>query len=168
MREREKEGGRRGQREGRGTCFLEKTEMIKEKHVTKGHIVQYFFIVCVCVCVCVCVIVLSHPVMSDSFALPQTAACHAPLPMGLPRQKYWWVAISSPRVSSWPKDRTSVFCSSCNDPWFFTTEPPWKPLQYDYLLNNKPCNVPHSKWEGLGDWVLTQFLPSLLKENYRR
>ena len=54
MREREKEGGRRGQREGRGTCFLEKTEMIKEKHVTKGHIVQYFFIVCVCVCVCVC------------------------------------------------------------------------------------------------------------------
>ena len=55
MREREKEGGRRGQREGRGTCFLEKTEMIKEKHVTKGHIVQYFFIVCVCVCVCVCV-----------------------------------------------------------------------------------------------------------------
>lgn len=44
MRDREKEGGRRGQREGRGTCFLEKIEMIKEKHVTKGQIVQIFFI----------------------------------------------------------------------------------------------------------------------------
>ena len=29
----EREGGRRGQREGRRTCFLEKIEMIKEKHV---------------------------------------------------------------------------------------------------------------------------------------
>ena len=131
--------------------------MIKEKHVTKGHIVQYFFIgfplgvcVCVCVCVSVCVIVLSHPVMSDSFALPQTAACHAPLPMGLPRQKYW-SGLPFPLLGYLPDPRTSVFCSSCNDPWFFTTEPPWKPLQYFYLLNNKPCNVPHSKWEGLGD-----------------
>ena len=55
-RERRKEGGEDRGREG-GHVLLKKTEMIKEKHVTKGHIVQYFFIgfpldVRVCVCDC--------------------------------------------------------------------------------------------------------------------
>ena len=50
------EGGEDRGREG-GHVLLKKTEMIKEKHVTKGHIVQYFFIgfpldVRVCVCDC--------------------------------------------------------------------------------------------------------------------
>ena len=57
---REKEGGRRGQREGRGTCFLEKIEMIKEKHVTKGY---WFSFRSVCVRNCVCLVAQSCPTL---------------------------------------------------------------------------------------------------------
>ena len=32
---------------------------------------------------------LSHSVVSDSFAAPWTVTCQAPLSMGLPRQEYW-------------------------------------------------------------------------------
>ena len=38
-----------------------------------------------------------------------------------------WVAISSSREPSWPKDRTYVSCSSCTAGGFFTTEPAGKP-----------------------------------------
>ena len=38
-----------------------------------------------------------------------------------------WVAISSSRGSSWPKDWTRVSCSSCIAGRFFTAEPPGKP-----------------------------------------
>ena len=39
-----------------------------------------------------------------------------------------WVAISSFRGSSWPRDQTCVSCVSCSVGRFFTTEPPWKYL----------------------------------------
>ena len=39
-----------------------------------------------------------------------------------------WVAISSFRGSSWPRDQTRVSCVSCSVGGFFTTEPPWKYL----------------------------------------
>ena len=102
-------------------------------------------------CVCVCVIVLSHSVMSNSFATPQTGACQAPLPMGLPRQKYW-SGLPFPLLGYLPDPRIKP--ASPAAPAMtrgFFTEPPWKPLQYDYLRNNKPCNVPHSKRGRLGD-----------------
>ena len=38
-----------------------------------------------------------------------------------------WVAISSSRGSSWPKDRTCISGISCIASEFFTTEPPGKP-----------------------------------------
>ena len=41
------------------------------------------------VCVCVCVCVFSCSVVSNSFAIPWTAACQAPLSMGFPKQEYW-------------------------------------------------------------------------------
>ena len=39
-----------------------------------------------------------------------------------------WVAISSSRGSSWPKDLTYISCGFCIAGGFFTTEPPRKPL----------------------------------------
>ena len=47
-----------------------------------------------------------------------------------------WVAISSSRGSSWPRDRTHVSCVSCIAGRFFTTETLEKPLnkQYDSLI----------------------------------
>ena len=47
-----------------------------------------------------------------------------------------WVAISSSRASSWPRDQTHVSCVSCTADRLFTTEPPGK-------LSNKEsaCNA---------------------------
>ena len=42
-----------------------------------------------------------------------------------------WVAISSSRASSWPRDRTRVSCVAGG---FFTAEPLRKPWYYEYLL----------------------------------
>ena len=39
-----------------------------------------------------------------------------------------WVAISSSRASSQPRDQTYVSCVSCIAGRFFTTEPPGKPM----------------------------------------
>ena len=57
--------------------------------------------------------------------------------MRFPRQE--WVAISSSRGSSWPRDQTRVSCYAGD---FFTTEPPGKPIfrevdliKYTYILN---------------------------------
>ena len=45
---------------------------------------------------------------------PCTVAYQAPLSMEFPRQEYWvWVAISSSRRSSQPRDRTHVLYVSC-------------------------------------------------------
>ena len=45
------------------------------------------------------------------FAALWTVARQAPLSMGFPRQDNKWVAISSSRESSWPKDWTCVSCT---------------------------------------------------------
>ena len=109
--------------------------------------------VCVCVGVggCVCARALSRSVMYDSFAMPQTGARQAPLSMGLPRRKYW-SGLPCPPLGYLPDPRIEPAspAAPAMTRGFFTTEPLWKPLQYDYSLNNKLCNVPHSKWERLG------------------
>ena len=47
----------------------------------------------------------------------------APLPVGFSREELEWVAISSSRGSSWPRDWIRVFCVSCIAGGFFTAEP---------------------------------------------
>ena len=51
--------------------------------------------------------------MSNSFAIPQTAAHQAPLSMGFTKQEYWseWIATSFSRGSSWPRDWTHISCT---------------------------------------------------------
>ena len=45
-----------------------------------------------------------------------------------------WVAISSSRRFSPPRDQTSIFCVSCIAGGFFTTEPPGKPTSQRHHL----------------------------------
>ena len=48
------------------------------------------------------------------FATPGTIAHRAPLSRGLSRARILeWVAISSSKGSSWPRDRTCISCISC-------------------------------------------------------
>ena len=67
----------------------------------------------------------SYPTLETPWIL----VCQALLSMGiLQARKLEWVAISSSRGSSQPRDQTHVFCSSCISGRFFTTEPLGKPL----------------------------------------
>ena len=61
-------------------------------------------------------------------ATPWTAACQAPLSMGISRQEYWSGLLCPPSGdSSQPRDRTHVSCSFCSAGEFFTAQPPGKP-----------------------------------------
>ena len=52
------------------------------------------------------------------FATPWTVAYQAPLSMGFSRQEYWsWVAVSSNRGSSQPRDWTGISCVPCISRW---------------------------------------------------
>ena len=67
---------------------------------------------CVCVCVCVCVHALCHSVVSDSL---QPLDCSPPgsYTHGIFQARILeWTAISYSRGSSWPRDRTHIFCIS--------------------------------------------------------
>ena len=68
------------------------------------------FAVQVCVCVCVCSVAELY---SDS-ETPWTLACQAPLSLGFFKQEILeWVAISSSRGSSRPRDGTPASCIFC-------------------------------------------------------
>ena len=61
------------------------------------------------------------------FVTSWTVAYQAPLYMGLSQARIQERgAISSSRVSSWPRDRTHVSWGTCIGSGFFTTEPPGK------------------------------------------
>ena len=71
-----------------------------------------------------------------------------------------WVAISSSRGSSWPRDRTHASCSSCIAGRFFTTEAPGKPsescsVMSDCLQLYSPWNFPGQN-TGVGSLSLLQ------------
>ena len=60
--------------------------------------------------------VLSHSVVSN-FATPWTAACQAPLSMGILQARILeWVAMPSSRGSSRPRDRTGIEPASLTSP----------------------------------------------------
>ena len=89
-----------------------------------------------CVCVCVCVrmraLVVSDSLRSHglgSVALPGSSI-HGILQARILE----WVAISSSRRSSWPRDWTQVSRISCIANRFFTTVPPGKPLRNETLI----------------------------------
>ena len=54
-----------------------------------------------------------------------------------------WVAISSSRGSSQPRDQTYLFCISCSaGGFFFTAEPPGKPESTRIHLRNSLLGIP--------------------------
>ena len=72
---------------------------------------------------------LSHSVMSASFATTWTVACQAPLTMRFSRQEYWSV-LPFPLPGDLPDPGTEPVspASPALQVYFLTTEPPWKPL----------------------------------------
>ena len=83
---------------------------------------------------CVCVRMHALTQLCPALCNPQTVALQAAQSMGLPRQD--WVAISSCRRSSWPRDwtgGTSDSCVSCVVWWIFYHWAMWKAL---YLVVN--------------------------------
>ena len=72
-----------------------------------------------------CVCVLSRVQL---FETPWTVACQDLLwdLWEFSGKNTEWVAISSFRRSSWPRDWTHISCGSCTAGRFFTTEPPRK------------------------------------------
>ena len=71
-----------------------------------------------------CECVLSHFSHVHLCATLQTVACQSPLSMGIFLARILkWVATSSPRGSSQPKDPTHVSSGSCITGRFFTTDP---------------------------------------------
>ena len=81
-----------------------------------------------------CVCVLSHFSCVWLFVALWTAAHQAPLSVGFSRKTriLEWVAMPSSRGSSWPRDWTHVFFSSCITDRFFTAEPPGKLVKFPY------------------------------------
>ena len=61
---------------------------------------------------------------------PWNVACPAPLSLGFSRQEYWcgFVAISSFRGSSQPRDHTHISYVSCIGNGFFTASATWGPI----------------------------------------
>ena len=68
---------------------------------------------------------VSHIVVSNSWAIPWTVACPAPLSMEFSRQEYW-SGLSCPFPGDLPHPG-SEHASPALTSGFFTTEPPGKP-----------------------------------------
>ena len=70
---------------------------------------------------------LGHPVMSDSFEIPWTAALQAPLSMGFSRQEYW-SGLPYPTPGDLPHPGIEPSSPALAGK-FFTTGPLGKPPQ---------------------------------------
>ena len=78
---------------------------------------------------------VSHFSCIRLFVTRWTVVCQTPLSMGILQARMLeWVAMSSSRGSSQPRDRTHVSCGSCIADGFFTAEPLGKPAYIHVLL----------------------------------
>ena len=87
-----------------------------------------------------------------------------------------WVAISSSRESSWPRDRTHISYVSCIAGRFFTTEPlgkqlflainllKWSAIIFQTHLNIKiiPIEIRVETFQGYSDSMLSQIINLIL------
>ena len=82
-----------------------------------------------------CACVLSPFCRVWLFAIPCTAACQAPLSMGIPQERILeWVAIPSSKISSRLKDWTLVSYVICMGRWFFTTSATWEAPNHSVFI----------------------------------
>ena len=96
---------------------------------------QWINSVCVCVCVCVHVHTHTHTVPKSCWTIcdpvdcsPPGSSVHRICQARIPE----WIAISSSRGSSWPRDRTCISFLLYLAGGFFTTELPGEP-SYPFL-----------------------------------
>ena len=72
-------------------------------------------------------LLLSHQVVSDSFATPWTGALQAPLSMAVPRQEYWsWLLFAPPGDHPHPGINNACLASPALAGRCFPTAPPGK------------------------------------------
>ena len=94
-----------------------------------------------------CMLALSHIWLS---ATPWIPVGQVPPSMGLPRQESLeWVAISSSRGSSWPKDQIQVSCISCIGRWILYHWVPWdipKILSYSAQFSHSVVSDSATPW----------------------
>ena len=77
-------------------------------------------------------LLLSHQVVSDSFATPWTGALQAPLSMAVPRQEYWsWLLFAPPGDHPHPGIKLMSLTSALSGR-FFTTHATWE-APYAYI-----------------------------------
>ena len=77
--------------------------------------------------------------MADSFVIPCTEACKAPLSMGFPRQEYWnGLLCPSPGGLPDPGIKPVSLESSALAGGFCTAEPPGKPPLPGFLAKHSP------------------------------
>ena len=110
-----------------------------------------------CVCVCSVLSRVQFFVTPGSCSPPGSSA-HGILQARILE----WVAISSSRGSSWPRDWTRVSCISCIIDRFFTAEPPDKPVWVkpeSWIAISQPLPIP---WRINLFPYLTQALPKWL------
>ena len=69
-----------------------------------------------------------------------------------------WVATSSSRGSSWPRDGTCFFCLSCTGRQILYCWVTWKPALYMHLCpNSKDLEHKDTSQIGLGSTLMTSF-----------
>ena len=103
-----------------------------------------------CTTVWMSVLMCSHVWL---FETPWTVAHQAPLSMDLPDKILEWVAMSSPRASSRPRDRTHVSCVAGRFFYHWATRKPGNTLSATELyawrwlrVNFMGCEIDFSKW----------------------
>ena len=77
--------------------------------------------------------------MCDSFAIPWTAACQAPLSMGFPRQEYW-SGLPCPYPGDLPDSRIKPESPALAG-GFFTTQLPGKPKDIINYFKNESLKI---------------------------
>ena len=99
---------------------LERTQVVFKRQTNCGKSIQWNFLV---------VLLLSQVQLFDpTDCSPPDSSVHGTSQARILE----WVAMSSSKESSWPRDRTFVYCFAEG---FFTTEPPGKP--YDAISFSK-------------------------------
>ena len=92
--------------------------------------------------------------MSNSFAIPWTVACQAPLSMEFPRQEYW-SGLPFPSPGDLPNPGIKPVSPELTD-GFFPTEPPGKSKILDFVANQWGFSFHHlvtlecTAWARLG------------------
>ena len=113
---------------------LERTQVVFKRQTNCGKPIQWNFLV---------VLLLSQVQLFDpTYCSPPDSSVH-----GISQARILeWVAMSSSKESSWPRDRTFVYCFAEG---FFTIEPPGKPYDAISFSKKKRNKLDEPTWINL-------------------